>query len=162
MNGSANQHFCRSCQRWHGLPYCDPMLVGMTYGAHADWLAGAQGLVDACAEGRTETKPMIIDDERTFTDAIINAIGEISVMEAQEAIRRWRVEHPYESNDYRRGWTDGRLWDARLHGMRTAVYYDIFETYVPPTCLCGCYSGGCGRPDGCFCTIECGCQGNWP
>lgn len=24
-------------------------------------------------------------------------------------------------------------------------------------CLCGCYSGGCGRPDGCRCTKECPC-----
>lgn len=46
---------------------------------------------------------------------------------------------------------------------RKAVYYDIFEAYVPPTCLCGCYSGGCGRPDGCRCIKgSCSCQGHWP
>lgn len=73
---------------------------------------------------------MITDDERTFTDAIINAIGDISVMEAQEAIHRWRVEHPYESNAYRRGWGDGRLWDARRNGMRTAEHGDLFHAPI--------------------------------
>lgn len=31
--------------------------------------------------------------ERDFTDAIINAIGDISVAEAQAAILKWRQEH---------------------------------------------------------------------
>lgn len=41
----------------HGLdPYAgSPMEPSkMTDGAHADWLAGAQGLIDACAEGKTD------------------------------------------------------------------------------------------------------------
>jgi hypothetical protein len=33
------------------------------------------------------------DHEREFVDAIINAIGEISVAEAQQAIAKWRQEH---------------------------------------------------------------------
>lgn len=32
-------------------------------------------------------------EEREFVDAIINAIGEISVAEAQAAIAKWRTEH---------------------------------------------------------------------
>lgn len=32
--------------------------------------------------------------EREFTDAVINAIGEISVAECQAAIAKWRAEHP--------------------------------------------------------------------
>lgn len=34
--------------------------------------------------------------EREFTDAVINAIGDISVMEAQAAIAKWRQEHAHE------------------------------------------------------------------
>lgn len=34
-----------------------------------------------------------IVEERAFTDSIINAIGDISVAEAQQAIKKWREEH---------------------------------------------------------------------
>jgi len=34
-----------------------------------------------------------VDKEREFTDAVINAIGEISVAECQAAIAKWRAEH---------------------------------------------------------------------
>lgn len=34
-----------------------------------------------------------VQKEREFTDAVINAIGEISVAECQAAIQKWRAEH---------------------------------------------------------------------
>lgn len=51
-------------------------------------------------------------------------------------------------------------WWARKHAEKVAAgTADLSPTQkaLEPQCLCGCYSGGCGRDTGCLCDSTCPC-----
>jgi len=61
------------------------------------------------------------------------------------------VYGPYDMHP-RRSYVDGP------HRPRGDGWKPLYEEPDQPRCLCGCYSGGCGRPEGCMCDKTCPCQ----